>query len=242
VRQGSCALTRGGSGAQNGWGLTETSPVLACRRLRERENVRGTVGLPMPGTQVRVVDAETRADLPDGQQARRHTDVSQRHPCILVTVYQLPAGLGPAEQAAAVASAVWQGRCALWHPICMQRCVLTSRPMSQRCLSYVTPRDACRLGMQRSGCKHAPTRCNHCKIKRPAKLCDKARRGREEAFPVPFNAASDAPCNAAGRAAGARARRNEGLLRGRRGDRRRVLGRRVVRHWRPGLAGAQCGP
>jgi acyl-CoA synthetase (AMP-forming)/AMP-acid ligase II len=50
--------------------------VLACRRLRERENVRGTVGLPMPGTQVRVVDADTRADLPDGQQARRRTLVA----------------------------------------------------------------------------------------------------------------------------------------------------------------------
>ena len=70
---------RGVPGAQNGWGLTETSPVLACRRLRERENVRGTVGLPMPGTQVRVVDPETRADLPDGQQARRHTLAARRH-------------------------------------------------------------------------------------------------------------------------------------------------------------------
>ncbi|KAK9834180.1 hypothetical protein WJX81_006227 [Elliptochloris bilobata] len=52
----------------NGWGLTETSPVLACRRLRAGENVRGSVGLPMPGTQVRVVHPETRADLPDGEQ------------------------------------------------------------------------------------------------------------------------------------------------------------------------------
>ena len=55
---------------QNGWGLTETSPVLACRRLRAGENVRGTVGLPMPGTQVRVVHPDTRADLADGEQAR----------------------------------------------------------------------------------------------------------------------------------------------------------------------------
>ncbi len=62
------------AGVQNGWGLTETSPVLACRRLRPSENVRGSVGLPMPGTQVRVVHPETREDLPDGEQARAGPD------------------------------------------------------------------------------------------------------------------------------------------------------------------------
>eukprot|EP00878_Enallax_costatus_P036567 GHUV01041074.1.p1 GENE.GHUV01041074.1~~GHUV01041074.1.p1 ORF type:complete len:511 (+),score=205.18 GHUV01041074.1:480-2012(+) len=50
----------------NGWGLTETSPVLACRRLSA--NVRGSVGLPTPGTQVIVVDPVTHRPLPDGQQ------------------------------------------------------------------------------------------------------------------------------------------------------------------------------
>ena len=44
--------------------------MLACRRLRAGENVRGSVGLPMPGTQVRVVHPDTRADLADGEQAR----------------------------------------------------------------------------------------------------------------------------------------------------------------------------
>ena len=47
--------------------------MLACRRLRPGENVRGSVGLPMPGTQVRVVHPDTRADLPDGEQARTTT-------------------------------------------------------------------------------------------------------------------------------------------------------------------------
>lgn len=28
----------------NGWGLSETSPVLACRRNFPRQNVRGSVG------------------------------------------------------------------------------------------------------------------------------------------------------------------------------------------------------
>eukprot|EP00879_Flechtneria_rotunda_P005441 GHRR01005734.1.p1 GENE.GHRR01005734.1~~GHRR01005734.1.p1 ORF type:complete len:588 (+),score=208.21 GHRR01005734.1:736-2499(+) len=50
----------------NGWGLTETSPVLACRR--SCDNVRGSVGLPTPGTQVVVVDPVTYSPLPDGQQ------------------------------------------------------------------------------------------------------------------------------------------------------------------------------
>ena len=50
----------------NGWGLTETSPVLSCRPVWPRENVRGTVGLPMAGTQVRVVDPDTRQPLPEG--------------------------------------------------------------------------------------------------------------------------------------------------------------------------------
>ena len=53
----------------NGWGLTETSPVLSCRRsVPPRENVRGSVGLPIPGTQVRVVDPETLSPLPEGQK------------------------------------------------------------------------------------------------------------------------------------------------------------------------------
>ena len=53
----------------NGWGLTETSPVLSCRRsVPPRENVRGSVGLPIPGTQVRVVDPETLAPLAEGQK------------------------------------------------------------------------------------------------------------------------------------------------------------------------------
>jgi acyl-CoA synthetase (AMP-forming)/AMP-acid ligase II len=39
----------------NGWGLTETSPVIACRSLSPKHpaaNVRGTVGSKLPGTSV----------------------------------------------------------------------------------------------------------------------------------------------------------------------------------------------
>jgi len=55
----------------NGWGLSETSPVLACRvssRMRQdaRPNTRGSIGFEIPGTQVRVVDVDTLRDVPDG--------------------------------------------------------------------------------------------------------------------------------------------------------------------------------
>ncbi len=52
----------------NGWGLTETSPVLACRRAVPSGNVRGTAGLPIPGTQLRVVDPDTLEELAPGEQ------------------------------------------------------------------------------------------------------------------------------------------------------------------------------
>lgn len=51
----------------NGWGLTETSPVLACRGYAEGlYNVRGTTGKAMVGTELRVVDPDTLKDVPDG--------------------------------------------------------------------------------------------------------------------------------------------------------------------------------
>ena len=49
-----------------GYGLTETSPVLTCRR--PWRNRRGSAGYPLPGTALRVVDPETRAPLVWGQQ------------------------------------------------------------------------------------------------------------------------------------------------------------------------------
>ena len=55
---------------QNGWGLTETYAGVGVPAAAAGRNVCGSVGLPMPGTQVRVVHPDTRADLPDGEQAR----------------------------------------------------------------------------------------------------------------------------------------------------------------------------
>ena len=56
----------------NGWGLTESSPVITARPLEvdvgdRRANVRGSVGFPIPGAEVAVVHPETRRPMPDGE-------------------------------------------------------------------------------------------------------------------------------------------------------------------------------
>ncbi|TKY47811.1 acyl-activating enzyme 16 [Spatholobus suberectus] len=51
---------------QNGYGLTETSPVIAARRLSC--NVIGSVGHPIKHTEFKVVDSETDEFLPPGSK------------------------------------------------------------------------------------------------------------------------------------------------------------------------------
>ena len=51
-----------------GYGLTETSPVLTCRR--RWNNRRGSSGQPLPGTAIRIVHPESGAPLQLGQRGR----------------------------------------------------------------------------------------------------------------------------------------------------------------------------
>mmetsp|Transcript_8656 Transcript_8656/g.11711 ORF Transcript_8656/g.11711 Transcript_8656/m.11711 type:complete len:307 (-) Transcript_8656:236-1156(-) len=82
-----CAVSGGGSLAKglddfyevvgiqvlNGWGLTETSPVLSARKFPPdygdfSVNVRGTIGTPLPATELMVVDPETYHQLSQGER------------------------------------------------------------------------------------------------------------------------------------------------------------------------------
>jgi long-chain acyl-CoA synthetase len=49
-----------------GYGLTETAPVLTARR--PTRNMRGSAGQPLPETEIRIVDLETRKPLPKGDR------------------------------------------------------------------------------------------------------------------------------------------------------------------------------
>ncbi|NJL92145.1 MAG: long-chain fatty acid--CoA ligase [Coleofasciculaceae cyanobacterium SM2_1_6] len=67
-----------------GYGLTETSPVTHVRR--PWHNLRGASGLPLPGTEIKIVDPETRASLPRGERGL----VLLRGPQIMRGYYQNP--------------------------------------------------------------------------------------------------------------------------------------------------------
>ncbi len=67
-----------------GYGLTETSPVLTARR--GWANLRGSSGKPIPGTEIKIVDPETRQPLPIGQRGL----ILARGPQIMQGYYQQP--------------------------------------------------------------------------------------------------------------------------------------------------------
>lgn len=67
-----------------GYGLTETSPVTHVRR--SWRNVRGAAGLPVPGTETKIVDPETRKPLPIGERGL----VLLRGPQIMQGYYNNP--------------------------------------------------------------------------------------------------------------------------------------------------------
>lgn len=67
-----------------GYGLTETAPVLTARR--SWENLRGSAGQPLPGTEIRIVDPESRKPLDKGQRGL----VLARGPQVMKGYYQNP--------------------------------------------------------------------------------------------------------------------------------------------------------
>lgn len=67
-----------------GYGLTETAPVTNARR--PWRNLRGSAGQPLPGTQVRIVDLETRQPLQQGERGL----VMVRGPQVMQGYYQNP--------------------------------------------------------------------------------------------------------------------------------------------------------
>lgn len=67
-----------------GYGLTETSPVTNVRR--SWRNLRGSSGQPLPGTENKIVDPETRKPLPIGEKGL----VLLKGPQIMKGYYQNP--------------------------------------------------------------------------------------------------------------------------------------------------------
>jgi long-chain acyl-CoA synthetase len=73
-----------------GYGLTETSPVTHVRR--PWRNLRGSSGLPMAGTEAKIVDPETRQPLPPMQRGL----VLIRGPQVMQGYYKNPAATAKA--------------------------------------------------------------------------------------------------------------------------------------------------
>ncbi|MEO1094568.1 MAG: AMP-binding protein [Cyanobacteria bacterium J06638_28] len=67
-----------------GYGLTETSPVLSARRIWR--NLRGASGPPIPQTEFKIVDLDTRKALPQGQKGL----VLARGPQVMNGYYRNP--------------------------------------------------------------------------------------------------------------------------------------------------------
>ncbi len=67
-----------------GYGLTETSPVLSARR--DWHNLKGSSGKPLPGTELKIVDPETRTPLKAGEKGA----ILARGPQIMTGYFRNP--------------------------------------------------------------------------------------------------------------------------------------------------------
>ncbi|WP_182422321.1 AMP-binding protein [Aureimonas sp. ME7] len=68
-----------------GYGLSETSPVASCNPVASRQ-YSGTIGFPVPGTEIRIVDDEGR-EVPLGERG----EVAIRGPQVMQGYWQRPA-------------------------------------------------------------------------------------------------------------------------------------------------------
>ncbi|MGE5124891.1 MAG: long-chain-fatty-acid--CoA ligase [Betaproteobacteria bacterium] len=68
-----------------GYGLTETSPLTHCTPLFG-ERRTGSMGVPIPGTEARIVDLETGEPLPPGQDG----EIAVRGPQVMLGYWQRP--------------------------------------------------------------------------------------------------------------------------------------------------------
>jgi len=75
-----------GANILEGYGLTEASPATHSNPMHGRR-IPGSVGLPYPDTDVRIVDLETREDLPPGQEG----EVLIRGPQVMKGYWNKPA-------------------------------------------------------------------------------------------------------------------------------------------------------
>jgi long-chain acyl-CoA synthetase len=70
-----------------GYGLTETSPVLTINPTNTRQRKIGTVGLPLPGTDIKILDIETGTEvLPTGKDG----EIAASGPQIMQGYWQKP--------------------------------------------------------------------------------------------------------------------------------------------------------
>jgi acyl-CoA synthetase (AMP-forming)/AMP-acid ligase II len=73
----------------NGYGLTETSPTVASTRRMSTKDPRepaGSVGTPLPGVAIRIVDPETGAECPAGEVG----EILVRSPGLMLGYYRAP--------------------------------------------------------------------------------------------------------------------------------------------------------
>jgi fatty-acyl-CoA synthase len=76
-----------------GYGQTEASPIITLTSVDDPIEVRvGTVGRPIPGVEVKLVDPLTRTDIPPGQTG----ELCARGHCVMAGYYQNPDATGRA--------------------------------------------------------------------------------------------------------------------------------------------------